>query len=285
MQINSPQKHKAAQEVTVALSGDGGDELFAGYERYQALWMSSRLQKMFPLHKIPGISLVQRLPDSDRRRSLIRRGKRFLEALGQPTARRYLNWLQIFPESLRASIYTDDFLASLPGDDPFEFLDSVWARSQGRDVVTRASISDILSYLPCDLCTKVDIASMAHSLEVRQPLLDHRVVEFAASLPVHFKFRGRRGKLLLRDTFGSMIPKSIFTRKKMGFGIPIGGWFRNELKPMVHDTLLSDDARIAPYFRRDAVEELVRSHETSEQNHGYRLWNLLILEKWLRRWA
>ena len=273
------------QEVTVALSGDGGDELFAGYERYQALWMSSRLQKMFPLHKIPGISLVQRLPDSDRRRSLIRRGKRFLEALGQPTARRYLNWLQIFPESLRASIYTDDFLASLPGDDPFEFLESVWVRSQGRDVVTRASISDILSYLPCDLCTKVDIASMAHSLEVRQPLLDHRVVEFAASLPVHFKFRGRRGKLLLRDTFGSMIPKSIFTRKKMGFGIPIGGWFRNELKPMVHDTLLSDDARIAPYFRRDAVEELVRSHETSEQNHGYRLWNLLILEKWLRRWA
>jgi asparagine synthase (glutamine-hydrolysing) len=273
------------RQVTVALSGDGGDELFAGYERYRALWLSSRLQRLFPVHKIPGIGLIQRLPDSNRRRSLVRRGKRFMEALGQPTARRYLNWLQIFPESFRASLYTDDFLASLPGDDPFDFLDSVWARSEGRDVVSRASITDILSYLPCDLCTKVDIASMAHGLEVRQPLLDHRVVEFAASLPVNLKFRGRRGKLILQDTFGGMIPKSIFTRKKMGFGIPIGGWFRKELKPMVHDTLLSSDARITPFFRREAVAELVRSHETSEQNHGYRLWNLLILEKWLRKWT
>ena len=273
------------QEVTVALSGDGGDELFAGYERYRALWLSHRLQKMMPLHKFPGIGLVQRLPDSNKRRSIVRRGKRFLEALGQPAARRYLNWLQIFPESLRASLYTDDFVGKLPGDDPFEFLESVWSRSKGRDIVTQASTSDILSYLPCDLCTKVDIASMAHSLEVRQPMLDHRVVEFAATLPVNLKFRGKRGKLLLQDTFGKLIPKSIFTRKKMGFGIPIGAWFRNELKPMVHDTLLSDDAKISPYFRKEAIAELVRSHEESEQNHGYRLWNLLILEKWLREWS
>lgn len=272
------------KEVTVALSGDGGDELFAGYERYRALWLSSRLQKLFPIQKIPGLGLIQNLPDSNRRRSVIRRGKRFLEALGQPTARRYLNWLQIFPESMRAALYTDEFLATLPGDDPFDFLESVWAKSEGRDVVSRASISDILSYLPCDLCTKVDIASMAHSLEVRQPMLDHRVVEFAASLPVNLKFRGRAGKLILQDTFGSMIPSSIFNRKKMGFGIPIGAWFREELKPMVHETLLADNARIAPIFRADVVAEVVRSHETKEQNHGYRLWNLLILEKWLRRW-
>lgn len=273
------------REVTVALSGDGGDELFAGYDRYRALWLSQRLQRMFPVHAIPGIGLFQRLPDSNKRRSIVRRGKRFLEALGQPAARRYLNWLQIFPESLRASLYTDDFLQTLPDADPFDFLDSVWQRSDGRDVVTRASTSDILSYLPCDLCTKVDIASMAHGLEVRQPMLDHRVVELAASLPVEMKFRGRRGKLILQDTFGSMIPASIFTRQKMGFGIPIAAWFRSELKPMVHETLLADDAKIAPFFRRDAVAELVRSHETSEQNHGYRLWNLLILEKWLREWT
>ena len=272
------------KEVTVALSGDGGDELFAGYDRYRALWLSSRLQKIFPIHKIPGLSLIQRLPDSDRRRSLVRRAKRFLEAMGQPAARRYLNWLQIFPESLRASLYTDGFLESLPDNDPFDFLDSNWVRSDGRDLVTHASTTDILSYLPCDLCTKVDIASMAHGLEVRQPLLDHRVVEFATSLPVNLKFRGQRGKLILQDTFSDLIPKEIFTRKKMGFGIPIGAWFRNELRPMVHDTLLAEDARISPYFRRESVAELVRAHESSEQNHGYRLWNLLILEKWLRRW-
>lgn len=272
-------------EVTVALSGDGGDELFAGYERYRALWMSNKLRSLFPIHKIPGLQLIQKLPDSNRRNSLVRRGKRFLEALDQPPARRYLNWLQIFPESLRASIYTDEFLESLPGDDPFDFLDSAWQRSAGRDLVTRASTADILSYLPCDLCTKVDIASMAHGLEVRQPLLDHRIVEFAASLPVDLKFRGKRGKLILQDTFGSMIPRSIFTRKKMGFGIPIAKWFRDELKPMVHETLLAEDARIAPYIRQESIAALVRAHESSEQNHGYRLWNLLILEKWLREWA
>ena len=274
-----------SSEVTVALSGDGGDELFAGYERYRALWLSQYLQKLFPIHRFPGVGRLQRLRDSDRRRSLVRRGKRFLEALGQPVARRYLNWLQIFPEDLRASLYTDDFVASLPGVDPFEFLGANLQRSQGRDCVTRASTTDVLTYLPCDLCTKVDIASMAHGLEVRQPMLDHRLVEFAATLPVSLKFRGNRGKLILQHAFGSKLPKGIFTRPKMGFGIPIAAWFRNELKPLVHDTLLAPDARIANYFRSDVVAELCRAHETSQQNHGYRLWNLLILEKWLRRWT
>jgi asparagine synthase (glutamine-hydrolysing) len=225
------------------------------------------------------------MKDSDRRHSMVRRAKRFFEALGEPPARRYLNWLQIFPESLRAKLYTDDFVRSLPDADPFEFLDLNWRRSQGRDVVTRASTTDILTYLPCDLCTKVDIASMAHGLEVRQPFLDYRVVEFAASLPVSLKFRGRRGKLILQDSFGSRLPRSIFTRKKMGFGIPIAAWFRRELKSLVHDTLLVPDARINSYFRPEIVAELCRSHESSEQNHGYRLWNLLILETWLRRWT
>ncbi|MCC9599314.1 asparagine synthase (glutamine-hydrolyzing) [Stieleria sp. JC731] len=273
------------REVTVALSGDGGDELFAGYERYRALWLSVRLRRMFPIHRVPGIGLIQRLPDNNKQYSLVRRAKRFFEALDQTEARRYLNWLQIFPERMRAELYTDDFVSQLPGEDPFEFLDSVWKRTDGRDVVSRASISDLLSYLPCDLCTKVDIASMAHSLEVRQPMLDHRVVEFAASLPVDLKFRGRRGKLLLEDAFGDMIPRSIFHRRKMGFGIPIGQWFRDELKPMVHDTLLGADAKIAPFFRREMVERLVGQHERMENNHGYRLWNLLILEQWLRQWA
>jgi len=126
---------------------------------------------------------------------------------------------------------------------------------------------------------------MAHGLEVRQPLLDHRVVEFAASLPVELKFRRGRGKRLLEDAFGTMIPRAIFRRPKMGFGIPIAHWFRNELRPLVHDTILADDARIAMYLRSDMVADLVAAHESGQQNHGYRLWSLLILEQWLRQWT
>ncbi len=272
-------------QVTVALSGDGGDELFAGYERYRALWLSQIIQRCLPLHRMPGIGWIQKLPDSNRRRSIVRKGKRFLEALGQPTVRRYMNWLQIFPESLRASLYTDDFLAELPDEDPVAFLEQAWQRSEGRDVVTRASMSDVLTYLPCDLMTKVDIASMAHGLEVRQPMLDYRVVELAASMPVNLKFRGRRGKLILQDAFGSMIPDNIWTRPKMGFGIPIANWFRGELRERVRDGLLAPNAKIGAFFRPDAVQGLVDSHQASEQNHGYRLWNLLVLEAWLQRWG
>lgn len=273
------------KEVTVALSGDGGDELFAGYERYRALWLSRVIQKAFPLHQLPGISLIQRLPDSSKQRSVIRRGKRFLESLGQLPSRRYLSWIQIFPESLRAGLYNEDFVKRLPGDDPFEFLQRAWDRSGDRDVVTKASLADLETYLPCDLMTKVDIASMAHGLEVRAPMLDYRLVELAASLPVNMKFRGGRGKLILKDAFEKLIPSTVWTRRKMGFGVPIAGWFRGQLNPMLHDLLLSPDARIHEFFQPSALKTLVNEHESMHQNHCYRLWNLLMLEKWLRTWV
>ncbi len=270
------------RQVTVALAGDGGDELFAGYERYRALWLSQQLQKYFPIHRLPGISLLQRLPDSNRQRSLIRRGKRFLEAMGDSPARRYMTWLQIFPESLRAGMYTPDFMQQLPDEDPFEFLETAWNAVGKRDLVSKASLADLQTYLPCDLLTKVDIASMAHSLEVRAPLLDYRLVELAASLPVQFKFRGRRGKLILHDAFAGKIPDNTWTRSKMGFGVPIANWFRGQLNPMLHQLLLGNDARIHQFFLPDAVRTLVSEHESMRHNHCYRLWSLLMLEKWLR---
>ncbi len=145
--------------------------------------------------------------------------------------------------------------------------------------------ADLMTYLPCDLMTKVDIASMAHSLECRQPFLDFRVVELAASLPLRLKFRGRTGKRLLRAAFGALLPREIWTRKKMGFGVPLDHWFRHELKEMTRDLLLGESTRSRGHFRPESIELLVRQHETGTFDHSYRLWALLVLELWIRQWV
>jgi asparagine synthase (glutamine-hydrolysing) len=133
--------------------------------------------------------------------------------------------------------------------------------------------------------TKVDIASMAHGLEARQPFLDYRLIEFAASLPIELKHRWRRGKRLLEDAFGDLIPKQIWRRPKMGFGIPIGPWFRGPLREKTEAMLLGTDARCHAYLRPEFLQSLIASHQSGKSNEGYRLWNLLILELWLRRWV
>ncbi|MFO1065851.1 MAG: asparagine synthase (glutamine-hydrolyzing) [Pirellulales bacterium] len=272
------------KHVTVALSGDGGDELFAGYERYKALQLSRQLEKVLPLGSMLGGKFVQSLPHSNRQRSFIRRLQRFGAALNEPVVRRYMNWLQIFPERMRADLYTDDFVASLPESDPFEFIEGAWRESRQRDLI-QASLTDLTTYLPCDLMTKVDIASMAHGLECRQPFLDYRLVEFAASLPAKWKMRWGKGKRLLRTAFDRRLPRQIWERKKMGFGVPLGVWFRNELKELTQTRLLGDDARCSSYFRRETLARLIDEHVSGRINHSYRLWNLLMLESWLRRWV
>jgi len=272
------------QHVTVALSGDGGDELFAGYPRYRAVWLSHQIDQLGTLRAALAARVWQRLPGA-RQKSLVRRFKRFSEFLSLTPQRRYLEWIAIFHESRRALLYRDDFLEQLPNADPFQFLARAWARAGQRDVVSAASLADLTTYLPCDLMTKVDIASMAHSLEVRQPFLDYRVVEFAASLPIALKFRWGRGKQLLRQAFGQLLPPEIWRRKKMGFGVPLEHWFRHELRDLTHDVLLTEQARTRQFFRGEAIAQLVAEHEQRQFDHAYRLWALLVLELWLREWA
>ena len=272
-------------QVTVALSGDGGDELFAGYERYKALQISEHVKRFLPLHQILQSSLIQQWKESDNRRSFARRVKRFGEALGEPPERRYMRWLQIFNEATRSEMYQDSFVEQLPNRDPFTFLEAAWMKTPGRDLISRASIADMQTYLPCDLMTKVDIASMGNSLEARQPFLDYRLVEFAASLPSKLKYRWRRGKRLLRDAFYDLIPPSIWDRPKMGFGIPLASWFRGPLREKTNEMLLSADTRCHQYVRPQSINRLIQAHQSTKSNEGYRLWNLLMLEIWLRRWT
>ncbi len=272
-------------EVTVALSGDGGDELFAGYDRYRAVWLSQRLQSVLPLNKLLPVRLIQRLPSSDRQRSLLRRVKRFVEALDQPIAKRYLNWIQIFSEASRISLYREDFIEQLPNRDPVDFLVTAWNRALHRDIITRASLADMQTYIPCDLMTKVDIASMAHSLEVRQPFLDFRLVELSIRMPSQWKFHRQTGKRILRETFANLLPSSIWRRPKMGFGVPLAEWFKGPLRATTESLLLDTAARCHQFFRREAIENLMQEHLANRSNHAYRLWNLVMLEQWLRQWT
>lgn len=273
------------EQVTVALTGDGGDELFAGYDRYKAVRLGSWIDACPAAWRRALAAAAGRLPDSGKQRSFSRRLKRLLSALAEPPQRRYMNWVCIFNEARRADLYTDQFVAQLPDSDPFDFLGRAFARASGRDQVTAASVADLLTYLPCDLLVKVDIASMANSLECRQPFLDHLVVEQAMSMPVSYKLRGRRAKRILVDTFADVLPLAVRTRPKMGFGVPLASWFRNELAGFTRDVLLAPVALQRGLFRPEAVRRLVDEHRSGRFDHSYRLWALLTFEMWWREWA
>ena len=267
--------------VKVALSGDGSDELFCGYPRYRAVdlagkadWMPNSLRSVF------GWKMWQRIPTSTKQRAFGRRAKRFAAALGQSPERRYLRWIGIFDEDSRNALYTPAFREKLKGYDSGQLILDAYQACPDRDFITRTNCVDVLTYLPCDILTKVDIASMCYSLEARSPFLDHHVVELAARLPIESKYQNGRGKKVLIETFGDLIPESIQNRPKMGFGVPIDHWFRNELKSLVQETLLSDRCLDRGLFRREALQRMIDDHLNERWDHSYRLWNLICLEHW-----
>lgn len=271
------------KHVTVALSGDGGDELFCGYNRYQAVRLAARIDRMpAAFRALCGWNGWQKLLRSNEQRSLPYRGRRFLAALAQSPELRYMRWVGIFDAEARRRLYSSDALDQLSGFDATHFVTDAYQTCWNRDIVTRTTCVDVLTYLPCDILTKVDIASMASSLEARSPFLDHHVAELAARMPLRLKQRGMQGKAILVDAFRDLLPASIQTRPKMGFGIPIAHWFRNELRTQLRDTLLSASARERGWFDPGAVEALIVEHETGRFDHGYRLWSLLVLEEWCR---
>jgi len=271
------------QEVTVALSGDGGDELFAGYDRYRAVQLAMRFDRLpRPLRAMLTSRLWQKFPASIEQKSYRRRLKRFLAALGEAPERRYLTWISIFDPLRREALYTDEFRESLCGADSADLILRAYDACPDRDFITRTTCVDVETYLPCDILTKVDIASMAYSLECRSPFLDHRVVELASRMPMELKRRRKQGKRILTETFGDLIPPSIRRRRKMGFGVPLDHWFRNELKPLLYDLLLDETSLGRGYFRPETVRSLIEEHVNGRWDHSYRLWALLCFELWQR---
>ena len=273
------------QHVTVALSGDGGDELFAGYDRYLAVDFAAKFDRWpWILRAIMSNPIWQRLPAPVGQKSTLRRIKRFLGAFGQRPERRYANWMSIFDDSRRSTLFSSDFARSLGEYDGASFLLDVYSRCAETDFVQRTTCVDVESYLPCDILTKVDLASMAYGLEARSPFMDHRVVELAAQIPRPLKLRGRRGKRILVETFADLIPESIQTRPKMGFGVPVGEWFRGELREMLCDTLLDPRCLQRGYFDPTEVKRLIDEHTSAQWDHSSRLWLLLVFELWHRRY-
>ncbi|MFO0427097.1 MAG: asparagine synthase (glutamine-hydrolyzing) [Planctomyces sp.] len=271
------------EHVKVALTGDAGDELFCGYDRYRAVnvaGMLDRAPKWFRSFWNSGIAGL--IPTSTRQGSFRRRLKRFIETMGQEPERRYLNWITIFNTAQLQAIVSEDLWKLTAEEDPAACIFDAYRRYPSRDFITRTTATDVHTYLPCDILTKVDIASMAVGLEARSPMLDHRVVELAARMPIQVKQNLKRGKQVLVDTFSDLIPPEIQTRKKMGFGVPIDHWFRKELKTLLNDVLLSDRCLSRGLLNPQAVRELVEQHTSGRVNQAYRLWNLLCLELWQR---
>ena len=272
----------AREAVTVALTGDAGDECFAGYDRYRAVQLSARLARM-PWIMRRGLARAAALLPHKRPRTLSNRLYRFLSVMDQPAARRYLGWVNIFsPEALSAG-YRREFRERLAFDAPLRWYDELYEAAPG-PVANQAVRTDLTSYLPYDLLTKVDIASMACGLECRSPLLDHELVEFAVSLPLEWRIGPLGSKHILKDWARRHLPAEILKRPKMGFSVPVGAWFRQELAGLVRECVLGDDSLPRKIFERRFLRELVESHLSGRTNHEYPLWALLMLELWNRQW-
>jgi asparagine synthase (glutamine-hydrolysing) len=272
------------KHVTVALNGDGGDESFAGYERYAAM----RLAELY--NRIPGVfrdtvlrQAIHLMPTSETKRGRVRDLKRFIQAASLPKVERYLRWVSVFDAAAKQDLYSSAFSRETPQASAGNILDPWLARTNGSGIVDAALLTDIMTYLPNDLLVKVDIATMAVSLEARSPFLDHHVMEFAASLPEKFKLHGLTTKYLLKRMLKKLLPAENLDRRKMGFGVPIGHWFRGELQPFLRETLLGEAALKRGLFKPEVVKRLVELHVRAERDYSHQLWTLLMLELWFQR--
>lgn len=267
--------------VTVALNGDGGDESFVGYARYKGNQLAELVRRF------PGSGAVLKLfsgaiPASVPPNHPLQRIRRFLAAAHQPMVRRYSTWQGAFAAEERTTLYTGDLKQAVQEHGPCRFLDDLFEEHRNLEPAEAAMAVDVQSYLPYDLLVKVDIATMATSLEGRSPFLDHEVMEFAARLPLDLKLRGGNLKHLPKVAFQDLLPSENVNRSKMGFGVPVGEWMRTGLRDLVHDTLLSDRSLGRGYFQPAMLRRLVSEHEERRVDHTWHLWKLVMLELWQR---
>ena len=266
------------RQVTVALNGDGGDELFAGYLRFRAGVISEHFPRS--LGTVLD-ALLSRLPSPRHHRHWLAYAQRFSRALSLPLHERLTRWNAIFYDDL------PDLL--VPGLESPTDIDPLWHLGGELDRLSDSATplqkllhANFTTYLPSDLLVKMDRCTMAHSLEARSPFLDTALIEYVAALPDHFKLSGKWTKVILREAFADLLPPEIDARGKMGFGVPLGEWFRGELREYLCDHLIDSGARYQTYLSPVYVHRLVQRHLGGEVDAGMKLWSILCFERWLR---
>jgi len=267
---------EARAHVTVALNGDGGDETFAGYDRFHAALLADRIPSPLAHALRAAARLVPEGPSHHTRR---RRLRRFADKAALPFDERIFAWTSFFDlPALRA--LDADHVADR--DRVLSSYREALERSAGASLLSRLLYLNARTYLLDDLLPKMDRMTMAHGLEARSPMLDRSLIEYVAGLPDRLKRRGGRGKIVLKKAVADMLPREILSRPKHGFGVPLGEWFRGELKTRV-EALLLDRPRLARWLRPEAVRQMFTEHLSGRSDRGHQLWTLLTLELWLRK--
>ena len=264
----------AAEDVKVALSGEGGDELFGGYYTYAADLLALRAGRLARLAR----PLIERLPSSSARASFDYKAKRFVRGAHLPPLERHHAWKEIFSREARAEL-----TGRSSAFDPVELLRARFAETEGAELLARLQDVDLGLYLVDDLLVKTDRASMAHSLEARVPFLDPVVTNFALALPTTHKVRGLRKKVLLRRAVEPFVPREILRGRKRGFSIPAAAWLRGELEPFARETLSAETLRRQGFFRPEAVTRLIDDHVARREDLSRQLWGLLAFTLWHER--
>ena len=268
------------KHVTVALGGDGGDELFAGYPMYFAHRVAG-FYNAIPQFLRGGLiePFVNRLPVSNKNLSFDYKAKRFVAAANRDAVTRHHSWFGSFSSDAQNDLLSRDVLAATSADiyrDAKDLLEITNASTE----IERMQFLDVNFYLAEDILTKVDRASMAVSLEVRAPFLDPRVAQFAAALPLEYKLKGSQGKYILKKAVEKILPKNILHRPKKGFGVPVAAWLKGSLNPLMHELLDAKRLKNQGFFNEKFVQRLIREHETNVASHHKQLWTLLVFQLW-----